>query len=60
MGTSVPDERKYWALSWNLKLINILGGFREISKMPCKRIFLSIVALLGKLEGALLPGFLSE
>ena len=35
-------------------------GFWEICKMPCKRASLFIVALLGNLEGARLPGLLTE
>jgi hypothetical protein len=35
-------------------------GFWEICKMPCKRPYLSIAALLGNLKGIRLLGFLGE
>ena len=37
-----------------------LWGYREICKMPCKRVSLSIGALLGNLEEFRLPGYLEK
>ena len=65
MGVYFHRGRYFGNMDWRFflgafLLEEFLLGPLEICRMPCGRVFLSIAAPLGNLEGVRLPGLLRE